>query len=167
MPPKLCRPCDHCGTDNPAYFEGAQKPYRADDKWLCFSCDRNWHEEMRRSAEESYWNNIEGREKARRKREQELMAGRPLHKNYASYRCVADPDDHFLGSYFSKSSMRFSVNCMPTGSLWLNDHTMEISEIKENGDETKDLIIIDDKRIKELEDRFPRLRRAICNPAVS
>jgi len=167
MPPKLCRPCDNCGSDDPAHFRGAQKPYRAEDRWLCFSCNKEWHDEMRMSAEMSYWNNIEGREAAKRKREKELLEGRPLHKNYAYYRCVADPDDHFLGSYFSKSWMKVSINSMPTGSLWLNDHTNEVSEIKENGDESKELVIINDDRIAELEKYFPRLRRAISNPAVS
>lgn len=95
--------------------------------------------------------------------------GKPRREHIASYRCVADPDRHFLGRYFFAGEFDASLTdgVMPTGSLWLNDHSLEVFEVDGEVGEHQQLVRVGEKRLRLLEARFPRLRRALSNPQVS
>jgi len=165
----LIRPCDDCGDDNPESFKGASKRQtsRIHQRWLCNSCYLKHSEKVRSSANNDYL--IAKRESNKRKRELELLNGAPLSKRYPSYRCVADPTECFLGSYMTETQMDEGreTGVYPSGSLWLNDHTQEVFEVLGLVGEHQDFLIVGPKRLRLMESRFPRLRRALCNPAVS
>lgn len=100
--------------------------------------------------------------------ESRLINGEPRSRNIPSLRCVADPDNCYLGSYFYEAEMRnnLSVGVMPSGSLWINDRDHRIYEVYGVQEETQKLMPVTSDRIKGMEKRFPRLRRAISNPGV-
>lgn len=52
---------------------------------------------------------------------------------------------------------------MPSGSLWVNDHTQTVGEVLGETGFPQEFLTVGSKRLKKLEARFPRLRRAISN----
>lgn len=92
----------------------------------------------------------------------------PRNKKVISLRCVADPDSTYLGSYFYRVELTKSLldGVMPSGSLWLNDHDRRVYEVLGEIGKMQELFVVSEKRLKLMESRFPRLRRAISNPMV-
>ena len=162
----LIRPCDQCGTDDPVDFYSIMKKPRPNGSWLCVICLRKEKDELDARCS-VYWQVLK-RERSRRVREKRIMAGAPFSQKYACYRCVADPSQCYLGSYMSETQMTYGtkMGVYPSGSLWLNDHTSEVFEVLGIVGEHQDFLIVGSRRLKLMESRFPRLRRALCNPGV-
>lgn len=97
-----------------------------------------------------------------------LVNGESRNKIFPSLRCVADPDNCYLGSYFYEVELKKNLDTgvMPSGSLWLNDHDKKIYEIWGSVGEKQQLLVVDPRRIRGLEARFPRLRKALSSPTV-
>ena len=83
--------------------------------------------------------------------------------NAPSVRCVADPSNVFLGRYFFQKEFERSVKnaIMPSGSLWINDHTFKVLEVNGVEGEDQELLPVGEKRLKLLETRFPQLGREL------
>jgi len=92
----------------------------------------------------------------------------PEIKKVVSLRCVADPANAYLGSHFYRVELNKSLldGVMPSGSLWLNDHDRKVYEVLGEIGKMQELFVVSEKRLKLMESRFPRLRRAISNPMV-
>lgn len=105
---------------------------------------------------------------AKRWLEARLLNGEPRSNSIASLRCVADPDESYLGSYFYEAEMRnnLTMGVMPSGSLWINDHDNQVYEVLGSIGEKQNLLPVSSWRLKKLEARFPRLKRALSSPAV-
>ena len=101
--------------------------------------------------------------------QERLINGEARRDHIASFRCVADPEDNFLGRYFYQGEFDASLEegVMPTGSVWLNDHNHDVFEVKGDVGEAQRLAKVDPSRLKMLELQYPRLRRALSNPLVS
>ncbi len=107
------------------------------------------------------------------KRSARMLSGRARNANVASLRCVAEPyhgEDigGYLGSYFYIRELKYSMTegLMPSGSLWLNDHTQEIFEVYGEELEPQKLLLVGRQHLKLLHSRFPRLERTISSPAI-
>lgn len=94
--------------------------------------------------------------------------GIPRNKKVVSLRCVADPANAYLGSYFYRVELAKSLldGVIPSGSLWLNDHDKRVYEVLGEIGKIQELFIVSERRLRLMESRFPRLRRAISNPMV-
>ncbi|NGX46523.1 MAG: hypothetical protein K940chlam2_01715 [Chlamydiae bacterium] len=130
--------------------------------WKCVSC-------LDRDAElffHSYKDHLESDRLNEQKNK--LEKGTPRNKKVVSLRCVADPANAYLGSYFYRVELTKSLldGVMPSGSLWLNDHDRRVYEVLGEIGKIQELYIVSKKRLKLMEARFPRLRRAISNPTV-
>jgi hypothetical protein len=98
-----------------------------------------------------------------------LLAGKPRNRHVPSLRCVAEPrQGGYLGSYFFVMEFKRSMSegLMPSGSLWLNDHTQEVFQVCGADLEPQKLVLVGPDQLKLLESRFPRLKRAISSPAL-
>jgi hypothetical protein len=107
------------------------------------------------------------------KREARILGGGARNANAPSLRCVAEPyhfgeQGGYLGSYFYLTEFRYSISegLMPSGSLWLNDHTQEIFEVYGEELEPQELLLVGRQQLKLLHSRYPRLERAISSPAL-
>ena len=96
------------------------------------------------------------------------MAGETRNDSIPSLRCVADPDDCYLGSYFYEAELKanLKVGVMPSGSLWLNDHDRKVYEVYGMEGEEQQLLAVSPVRLKRMEMRFPRLNRALTSAGV-
>ena len=106
-------------------------------------------------------------------REARMLSGKARNANVASLRCVAEPYHGeeiggYLGSYFYAKELKHSMSegVMPSGSLWLNDHTQEIFEIYGEELGPQELLLVGHGQLKLLHNRFPRLERTINSPAI-
>ncbi len=98
-----------------------------------------------------------------------LLEGHPRNRHVPSLRCVAEPhQEGYLGSYFfvKEFARSMSEGLMPSGSLWLNDHTQEVFEVYGADLEPQELLLVGPDQLKLPESRFPRLKRAISSPAL-
>ena len=102
-----------------------------------------------------------------------MLGGGARNAGVPSLRCVAEPrhggeQGGYLGSYFYFKEMSYSVGegLMPSGSLWLNDHTQEIFEVYGEELRPQKLLLVGRRQLKLLHSRYPRLERAISSPAV-
>ncbi len=104
----------------------------------------------------------------RRKKLAKMASGEARHNNWPTYRCVADPENIFLGSMFFEKQFMPSIEegHLTTGSLWLNDHEQRVYEVLGVEGDHQELAPVSDRRLTLMEMRFPRLKRALSNPAV-
>jgi len=144
--------CVSCGEDDPDKLE----EYRKGIRTRCFSCRDAINDLMDEPPS------------GLTKYQTKLVNGGPRRDHIASYRCVADPANQFLGRYFYQGEFEENLNegIMPTGSVWLNDHSNDVFEVGGPEGELQQLLKVGPKRLKRLETRFPRLRRALSNPLV-
>ncbi len=98
-----------------------------------------------------------------------ILSGGPRNVNIPSLRCVADPEDNYLGSFFFEKDFVESLKdgVFPSGSLWINDHNRSIFEVLGIEGEDFTFHMVGRTRLRLLESRFPRLKRAISNAQVS
>ena len=92
-----------------------------------------------------------------------LPTDRMRNANAPTVRCIADPTNTFTGRYFFKKEFERSVKnaVMPSGSLWLNDHTLGVIEVHGIEGEAQKIIPVGLKRLKLLGSRFPKLEREL------
>lgn len=107
------------------------------------------------------------------KRAARMLNGGARNAGVPSLRCVAEPyhegeEGGYLGSYFYLREFKHSINegLMPSGSLWLNDHTQEVFEVYGEELKPQELLLVSRRQLKLLHSRFPRLERAIISPAL-
>ena len=130
--------------------------------WRCISC-------LERDDSIFYHTHNDHIEADRLKEQKEkLDSGVHRNKKVVSLRCVADPDDSYLGSQFYRVELTKSLldGVMPSGSLWLNDKDSRVYEVLGEIGKLQELFVVSERRLKLMESRFPRLRRAISNPTV-
>jgi hypothetical protein len=146
--------CHICNEEDPDKFVG--------EKHRCIDCS----EIMEAARFEGLLNTIA--DPIRMVREKRILNGQPRRADHPSFRCVADPQEGFLGSFFFGGIMDKNIEAgvMPSGSLWVNDHDSKVYEVMGALGEPQELLPVGKERIKLLEARFPRLRRALCNPGV-
>ncbi len=102
-------------------------------------------------------------------REIRILKGEPRNAWLPSLRCLAEPHpEGYLGSYFFLREFERSMSegVMPSGSLWINDHTNEVFEVYGEDLEPQELLLVSPRQLRLLHSRFPRLERALSNPAV-
>jgi hypothetical protein len=102
-------------------------------------------------------------------RETRILKGRPRNAWLPSLRCLAEPrPEGYLGSYFFLRDFERSMidGVMPSGSLWINDHTNEVFEVYGEDLKPQELLLVSPRQLKLLHSRYPRLERALSSPAV-
>jgi hypothetical protein len=76
-------------------------------------------------------------------------------------KCVADPSKAFTGRFFYLREFERSIEkgVLPSGSLWLNDHSEKVFEVLGVEGERQQMVIVGRKRLKLLGSRFPMMKR--------
>lgn len=148
--------CKICGTTEGTLFSDKYKK-----GFMCGPCSDFSSKAARYGRE--YSNSAYKRERLAR-----MASGEARHNTWPTYRCVADPENVFLGSMFFEKQFMPSVEegHWTTGSLWLNDHEQKVYEILGVEGDRQELTPVSDERLALMKMRFPRLKRALSNPTV-